>query len=89
MLKRGSTSHSTHRTEWSAPEAQRAEPKAAVRGYRSELQQHASVGMVNIKNKKCRTMDCGKRPSFGVAGTDTVKYCQPHALDGMFNGNCK
>ena len=34
-------------------------------------------------------MGCGKRPSFGVAGIKPVKYCQQHALDGMFNGNCR
>ncbi|CAN0469189.1 unnamed protein product, partial [Ascophyllum nodosum] len=28
---------------------------------------------------------CGKRPSFGVAGTKTAEYCRQHALDGMVN----
>ena len=39
--------------------------------------------MVGVINKKCRTQDCRKRPSFGVAGTKMAEYCAQHALDGM------
>ena len=45
--------------------------------------QHALEGMVNVHNRKCRTEGCGKRPSFGVAGTKTGEYCARHALEGM------
>ena len=41
--------------------------------------QHATDGMVDVKRRKCRTEGCGKRPSFGVANTTTVKYCAQHA----------
>ena len=41
--------------------------------------------MVNVRNKKCRTEACDKRPSFGVAGTKTAEYCAQHAPDGMVN----
>ncbi|CAN0097843.1 unnamed protein product [Ascophyllum nodosum] len=41
--------------------------------------------MVDITSKKCRTKDCGKHPSFGVAGTKTMEYCAQHAPDGMVN----
>ena len=45
--------------------------------------QHAPDGMVNVKSRKCRTEGCGKQPSYGVAGTQTVEYCCQHARDGM------
>ena len=41
--------------------------------------------MVDVRRRKCRTEGCGKQPSFGVAGTKTVRYCAQHALDGMVN----
>ena len=41
--------------------------------------------MVNVKSRKCRTEGCGKKPSFGVAGTKTAEYCVQHAPDGMVN----
>ena len=41
--------------------------------------------MVYVKSKKCRTEGCGKRPSFGVAGTKTGEFCAQHALEGMVN----
>ena len=39
--------------------------------------------MVDVKTKKCRTANCGKRPYFGVAGTKTGDYCAQHAPEGM------
>ena len=36
-------------------------------------------------SRKCKTEDCGKHPSFGVAGTKTVEYCAQHAPEGMVN----
>ena len=45
--------------------------------------QHALDGMVNVKRRECRTEGCGKRPSFGVAGTKTLVYCARHAPSGM------
>ena len=45
--------------------------------------QHALEGMVDVKSKKCRTEGCGKRPSFGVAGTKNVEHCAQHAPEGM------
>ena len=33
----------------------------------------------------CKTEGCGKKPSYGVAGTKTVEYCAQHAPDGMVN----
>ena len=45
--------------------------------------QHAPEGMVDVKSRKYRTEGCGKLPSFGVAGTKTVKYCAQHASKGM------
>ena len=39
--------------------------------------------MVDVCNRKCRTEGCGKKPSFGVAGTKTVEYCTQHAPEGM------
>ena len=47
--------------------------------------QHAPDGMVNVRSRKCRTEGCGKRPSFGIAGTKTGEYCVQHAPDGMVN----
>ena len=38
---------------------------------------------VNVESRKCRTEDCGKRPSFGVTGTKTAEYCAQHVPDGM------
>ena len=51
--------------------------------------QHATDGMVDVKSKKCRNEDCGKQPSFGVAGTKTKEYCAQHALDGMVDVESK
>ena len=45
--------------------------------------QHTPDGIVDVKNRKCRTKGCGKRPSFGVAGTKIAEYCAQHASDGM------
>ena len=39
--------------------------------------------MVGVTRRKCRTKDCGKKPSFGVAGTKMSEYCAQHAPDGM------
>ena len=39
--------------------------------------------MVNVCSRKCRTEGCGKRSSYGVAGTKTAEYCAQHAPDGM------
>ena len=39
--------------------------------------------MVNVYNRICRTEGCRKQPSFGVAGTKTVEYCEQHAPEGM------
>ena len=47
--------------------------------------QHAPEGMVDVKNKKCRTEGCGTLPSFGVTGTKTMEYCAHHAPEGMVN----
>ena len=47
--------------------------------------QHAPEGMADVKNRKCRIEGCGKRASFGVAGTKTMEYCARHALEGMVN----
>ena len=87
-----STVLSTHWRGWSTPITASAEPRAAASFHLSELQvlkeycaQHALDGMINLKNKKCRTEDCGKLPSFGVAGTKSKEYCAHHALDGMVN----
>ncbi|CAM9780024.1 unnamed protein product [Ascophyllum nodosum] len=41
--------------------------------------------MVNVREKMCETEGCGKRPSFGAAGTTTAEYCRQHARDGMVN----
>ncbi|CAM9300395.1 unnamed protein product [Ascophyllum nodosum] len=41
--------------------------------------------MVNVHNRKCRAEDCGKLPSFGIAGTKTGEYCAQHAQGGMVN----
>ena len=35
--------------------------------------------MVDVKSRKCRTKSCGKRSSFGIAGTKTGQYCAQHA----------
>ena len=53
--------------------------------------QHALEGMVDVKNRKCRTEGCGKLPSFGVAGTKkTREYCTQHAVEGMVhNKKCR
>ena len=42
--------------------------------------------MVDVKHRKFKTKDCGKK-SFGVAGTTSVDYCAQHALDGMVDVN--
>ncbi|CAN0316686.1 unnamed protein product [Ascophyllum nodosum] len=39
--------------------------------------------MVDVIKRKCRTEGCSKRPSFGVAGTNTAEYCAQHAPDGV------
>ena len=41
--------------------------------------------MVDVKSRECKTHDCGKIPSFGVAGTKTAEYCAQHDPDGMVN----
>ena len=45
--------------------------------------QHAQGGMVDVKNRKCKTESCGKISSSGVRGTKTAEYCAQHALEGM------
>ena len=48
--------------------------------------------MVNVYKRKCRTESCGVKPSLGVAGTETAKYCTQHAPEGMvkvYNKKCK
>ena len=45
--------------------------------------QHASDGMVDVVNRKCKTEGCGKLPSFGVIGTRMAEYCAQHAPDGV------
>ena len=48
--------------------------------------QHAPYGMVDVCSIKCRTENCGKEPSFGVAGTKKKEwYCEQHAPNGMVN----
>ena len=42
-------------------------------------------GLLYVCYRKCRTKDCGKRASFGVAGTKTMKYCARHAPAAMVN----
>ncbi|CAM9155783.1 unnamed protein product [Ascophyllum nodosum] len=39
--------------------------------------------MVDVCNRKCTTKGCRKRPSFGVTGKKTPKYCAQHAPDEM------
>ena len=46
---------------------------------------HAPDRVVNVYSRKCKTNGCGKRPSYGEAGTKTGKYCTQHAPDGMVN----
>ena len=41
--------------------------------------------MVDVCSRRCRTEGCGKRPSFGVAGTKMREYCVQHAPDVMVN----
>ena len=41
--------------------------------------------MIDVKKRKCRTENCGREPSFGVAGTKKREYCAQHAPDGMVN----
>ena len=35
--------------------------------------------MINVRSRKCRTEDCGKRPSFRVTKVKTAEYCAQHA----------
>ncbi|CAM9660170.1 unnamed protein product [Ascophyllum nodosum] len=40
--------------------------------------------MVVVRSRrKCKTEGCGKRRSFGVAGTKTAEYCAQHAKERM------
>ncbi|CAN0431195.1 unnamed protein product, partial [Ascophyllum nodosum] len=38
--------------------------------------------MVNVRSSVCRTENCGKRPLFGVTGTESAEYCSQHAPEG-------
>jgi hypothetical protein len=41
--------------------------------------------MIDIKNKKCRHIDCKKIPYFNFADKKTAIFCKNHALDEMIN----
>jgi len=40
------------------------------------------MGMVNVRNPKCRHEECMKHPSFGNEG-GKAEYCSEHKPDGM------
>ena len=45
--------------------------------------------MINVQSRKCRTEGCGKLPSFGVAGTKTVKYAPEGMVDVHKRKKCR
>ena len=54
--------------------------------------QYAPDKEIDVYGRKCRTEGCGKQPSLGVPGTNTVEYCTEHAPDpmvGVFSRKCR
>ena len=47
--------------------------------------EHKMNGMVDVKHKRCKEIDCTKRPTYNYKSNKNGLYCVEHKLDGIID----